>query len=924
MFQATGAALIRAASYPSDLTLPRWPDVSAEQPDQWQEWLQQVWALPAFVAAVTHAAPQLAEQIDRVLGGEVVTGARLRRTVEATVRYLLRWTTRATPFGRFAGVAPVQLGRRAKVRWGAAHWGVTNPDGQFIAEHAAQAERDLNMLRSLKVVTNPIGYRRGGSWVVPCGHADGDRIYDVEIDLTGPIRRATQLARAPIPFADLTVQMVERTATELPGGTAGAERLLAAFVTAGVLVSEIRPPVTTADPVAHLSHHIDLPDPGDRVQVDLRIDCSVTLPPAVVREACEAATVLVSVAPRLPGWATYHSAFIERWGPGAAVPLHDVLRVLGFPAGYRGSLRRDPPTLTARDILLAELAQEAALQGCAEVVLDAGVVDRLRGDDDRPPVPHTELQFILAAEALWDLDRGDFTLTVVSGARHAGTAAARFLHLLTPSELALFSDVYAHLPRALPDADAVQISGPPLGSRLAALARAPELLPVLPVGDFHPDPRWTLADLCVTGDGQRLWLVSRTTGRPVEPMLLNSLLLPTLQQPIIRFLTEIPIAWTAPCVPFDWGRCWNLPFLPRVRKGRSILHPARWVTTAAALPGRAEPWQRWQSAWQRHREQQRLPADVLIGNDDARLRLNLDDSAHLALLRRHLDRHKTATLTEAPGPAGWINGRPAELLLTLTRTPPLHDPPPRIARPACTVQHRPGQSLWLDVRVTGQAEYILADLSDDPDAFPAGWWFLRYPEPEPHLRLRIPLGDADQFAAVARAVAAWAERLDGQGLLTDYSLATYRPETRHGSGSTLAAAEAVFAADSRAVLANLTGDRQATTAANMITIAHGFTGDGPRWIAEHVPHRSGPRLEPNQLHHACRPQRDDDLTAALTTALTAYRALVERDGLDPDQVLADLLHLHHARMIGVDLASEKQCLRLARAVARTTLIRGRS
>ncbi|MEU7753751.1 lantibiotic dehydratase [Micromonospora sp. NPDC049171] len=922
MFQATGAVMIRAASYPSDLTLPTWPDLTAEQPEQWRDWLRQAWALPGFAAAVTLAAPQLADQIARVLTDEAVTGLRLRRAVEATLRYLLRWTTRATPFGRFAGVAPVQLGPHATARWGAGHREMKRPDGRFIAKHTARAERDLHTLRTVRVMANPTGYSRGGTWVLPCHHSNGDRISDVEIDLTEPIRLAVQLASSPIAFADLTAQIVDRVNMGQPDGTADAERLLAALVAAGVLVSEIRPPVTATDPAAYLGQHINLPDPGEGVQVDVRVDCSVTLPPAVVREACEAAAALVRVAPRLPGWAAYHSAFIERWGPGAAVPLRDVLRVLGFPAGYRGAGRRDPAGLTARDTLLTELAQRAALQDCAEVVLDAELMDQLRGDDDRPPVPHTEFNFTLAAATLRDLDRGDFTLTVISGARHAGTAAARFLQLFTPSELALFSDVYTNLPTTLPGADAVQISGPPLGSRLAALARAPELLPVLPVGDFHPDPRWTLADLAVAGDGQRLWLMSRTTGRPVEPMLLNCLLLPTLQQPLIRFLTEIPIAWTAPCVPFDWGRCHGLPFLPRVRRGRSILHAARWIITAAALPGRSATWQQWLGTWQRHREQHRLPAAVLLGSDDARLRLDLDDTAHLALLRSHLDRHGRATLTEAPGRAGWIDGRPAELLLTLTRTPPRDELPPRPARPASTVQHRPGQSLWLDARLTGRTEHILADLSKRPVVLPAGWWFLRYPDPEPHLRLRIPLNDANQFTNVARDVAAWAERLDDQGLLTDYSLATYRPETRHGTGPALAAAEAVFAVDSRVVLANLTGDRHATTAASMITIADGFTGDGPPWITEHVPHRGGPRLDPTQLSHVRRRHRDDDLTAALTTALTAYRALVDRDGLDPDQVLADLLHLHHARMIGVDLASEQHCLRLARAVARTTLIRG--
>ncbi|MEU8048399.1 lantibiotic dehydratase [Micromonospora haikouensis] len=907
MFSMAGAALIRVAAYPSGMALPAWPDLTSDQPERWREWLTTAWALPGFAVAVAGATPQLAEQIAQAVAGEPVSLCRLRRVVESAVRYLLRWTTRATPFGTFAGVAPVECGARASVRWGEAHHEVPRSDGQFVADHTARAEQDLALLRDVAVVTNSLGYRCGDRWVLPCARAEGGRRWDVEIRLTGPVQAALEAATSPLRFAELATRIAEATLTEVDV----IERLLASLVRAGVLLSALRPAMTVTDPATYLARHLALPDPGDRVAVDLRIDASVTLPPAVLREAGRAASMLAAVAPPHPGWAEYHAAFIERWGPGAAVPVRDVLNVLGFPAGYRGSTRRVPAVFTTRDRLLAQLAQQSALNDCAEIVLDDELIGRLRSDD-RPLMPHTELRFTLAADTPRDLDRGAFTLTVVSGSRHAGAACGRFLHLLTNAELASWQQVYQRLPTVLPGAHVTQLSGPPLDARLTPLARTPELLPVLPVGDFHPDPPYTVADLAVTGDGQRLWLVSRTTGRPIEPLLLNSVLLPGLQQPLLRFLTEIWTAWSAPCSRFDWGHAHGLPFLPRVRHGRSVLHPARWAIDRSAL-ARTAPWPEWRDTWQRHRDRHRIPGEVLVGDDDVRLRLDLDDDAHLAVLRTHLARHARTVLTEAPGPAGWIGGRPAELLLTLSAAPPAA-PPPRPVRAVSALRHRPGQSPWLEARVYGRPDDILADLARQPtNILPDGWWFLRYPDPEPHLRLRIPQHRVGRFADTARDLARWAQRLEHDGVLHDYTLHTYRPETRHGTGLALAAAEAVFAADSRAALRRLTGDRQAATAATMITIADGFTGDGPRWLTAHVPHRSGPRLNPAQLDLARIPHRDDDLTTALAT----YRRLAHTDGLDLDHVLADLLHLHHARMIGVDTASEWHCLRLARAVART-------
>jgi class I lanthipeptide synthase len=52
------------------------------------------------------------------------------------------------------------------------------------------------------------------------------------------------------------------------------------------------------------------------------------------------------------------------------------------------------------------------------------------------------------------------------------------------------------------------------------------------------------------------------------------------------------------------------------------------------------------------------------------------------------------------------------------------------------------------------------------------------------------------------------------------------------------------------------------------------------------------------------------------SALAAYRArLRPAEGPHPDPVLASLLHLHHARMVGINQNSERICLRLARAAA---------
>ena len=51
--------------------------------------------------------PAPGEQVQKLIAETANAPRNVVDLTEATLRYLQRWTTRATPFGRFAGVAPV-------------------------------------------------------------------------------------------------------------------------------------------------------------------------------------------------------------------------------------------------------------------------------------------------------------------------------------------------------------------------------------------------------------------------------------------------------------------------------------------------------------------------------------------------------------------------------------------------------------------------------------------------------------------------------------------------------------------------------------------------------------------------------------------------------------------------------------------------
>lgn len=1023
MYGIVDAAVVRSAAHSSTMDSAPWPDLTGETSQhvtQWRNWIKQVWAAEEIAAAVEVASPALAHRVHEICAGREQRARHVRGAVVSLARYLLRATSRATPFGLFAGVAPVRFGAGMVVRHGEHHRAAARIDSVWLATVITSLEECPPLRTRLPVVLNNVWSLRDGRLVVglrqePATVSRRAEPAEVSVRHTHAIEIVVQAARSPIRIGDLLGKLV----AAFPGTPESViGQMLGQLLAQHVLISSLRPPMTATNPLAHviaelaaagaeempqvaplvetlrtihteLSRHDSAAAPtaardlrtavarsmtavaaADRqlLTVDLKVDLDVVLPEAVIREAERAANALMRLTPHIsgtPAWRDYHARFLDRYGIGAAVPLSEIVKPgtgLGFPAGYRDSPLEPPaPPLSERDTQILALAQNAAMDHRIEVVLDDQAIGGLAAGDLAKAhwQPHTELSFQIHAANRAAVDRGEFDLAVCGLFRAAGTASGRFLDILAPDDRERMVNAYGRLPAVNEGALPVQVSCPPLYRRTENVARTLAVLPDTVSLAEHRAPcdrLIPLDDLVVMGDAYRLYLWSRSRRRPVEPAVFNAVEFTNFAHPLQRFLCEISAARAASCGPFSWGAASRLPFLPRLRYGRTILSAARWTLTATELPGPEISWRDWASGVARWKRRATVPDTVYLGTGDRRIRLDLHEPAHLHLLRAELDRRGRAIVHEAPDTSafGWFDGRAHEIVVPLAVIGKRVWPPiPTRATPVHVVGrehgHMPGASNWLFVKLYGHpARYTSILTTHLPRLLstwdgPVEWWYLPYQDPENHLRLRFRLPSATAFGQAARRVGGWAAGLRRLGLIGNMRMDTYFPEIgRFGSGAAMTSAEAVFAADSAAALAQrahaarpVAAHRDALSAASCVDLATAFigeVGDGMRWLIDHIakdPVPAPDRQVRDQAIQLSNPvggwaavralpggEQIEAAWARRRIALARYRDTIILSGeITPDAVLPALLHLHSVRMAGIDPDTEGICHHLARAAA---------
>ncbi|MGN6867158.1 MAG: lantibiotic dehydratase [Solirubrobacteraceae bacterium] len=838
------------------------PEALARDRTLLRERLRAIVERPEVREALFVASPGLAGLLDAWMSDpESTRGAKCER---ALVRYISRMAGRSTPFGLFAGVSTGTIADDTSLVLAACgdYHRTTRLDAGYLVDVVNGLVASPGFRERLSFVPNPSLYRcderRRYVHSRPAADEGRHRLVSVrESDALGAtlaaagdgarpakLRRVLTAAghadeRAAGYVEDLIERQVIVPQLEVQLTGADASYGLSDAVPA---LAEARAELTALDAdglgqpaeryrrIAETLEQLPAKVELDRLfQVDMtKGNADATLGRDVANEILRGAELLWRVGYRSSG-PTAIERFAERFAEryeSERVPLmqaldpdvgisfdgdHPAPSPLAAVLGTRNGRPVEVEWGPREDHLLARVFETQA-SGRDELVVDARDVAKLERDEPAPRPGAFAAMAILAAGSRAALAAGRFRVLMLG---MSGPSGCRLLGRFCHADRHLQALVEAHIraeEQLDPDAVLAEIVHLPRARDVNVLAR-PVLreyeIVCLGGSGAPPERRIPLSDLLVSVEEGRVVLHSRRLGRRVLPRLTSAHNFGARGVSVYRFLCALQSQGVVSEVGF-WGPLAAAPFLPRVRYGRVVLASARWRLDAETL-GSGSAY----GAVQRWRHRSGVPRFVALDEFGGQLPIDLDNALAVGSLADLIRRRGSADLVEFfPSPGELCVEGPEgafahELVVPFVRVAPSR-PAASATVPATPTRRRftPG-SEWLYMRLyTGEAiadtvlTKTLAPLEQElRDARLADrWFFLRYADPEFHLRVRFHGNCKELRGRVEDAGRA----LVDSGLVWRFELGTYQREVeRYGGPEAIELAEAAFHADSDAVIAML-------------------------------------------------------------------------------------------------------------------------
>ena len=342
-------------------------------------------------------------------------------------------------------------------------------------------------------------------------------------------------------------------------------------------------------------------------------------------------------------------------------------------------------------------------------------------------------------------------------------------------------------------------------------------IPYLSKSNLPFDQQLSLDDLMVSVRNDRIILRSKRLNKIVEPRLGNAHNYSFRSLPVYHFLCDLQTYNKRSGLYFHWGKMRNeFNFLPRVEINEVIVEPATWNLSRSDFDSLIKKGENKLSFKEWHKSFD-LPVQFLLSEGDNELLINSEDPMSIATFLTTIKNKHGLTLKEflfadresiIQNKEG--DGYTNEFVATLVKTENKVDDNQRIPNEPdknSTIQRNfTIGSEWLYYKIycgTKTADEIVGEVFSEfcseliQDGLIDKWFFIRYGDPEMHLRVRFHFTDTRHIGTVIQRFNEAFEGLLSEGLIWKIQAGTYQRELERYGENTIELAESLFYFDSQ-------------------------------------------------------------------------------------------------------------------------------
>ncbi len=857
---------------------------------------------PAILEAIYIASPELYDSFTGLLEGRVKTG--VDKLMKSLYKYLVRMTSRSTPYGLFAGCALGELGPTTGITFSKddPYYTHSRLDMNYVAEMVSGLLRKSYIYSQLQFYPNNSLYKVGTTYRYVEGTVKNKKRQYVlaAVESNEYLDTVLELARDGATVAQLADSLIAPDITPDE-----AAQYIDTIVEAQILVSEMDATVTgdeffkvivkkleglngTEEDTRHLreiddllqcqeggvakykqiesiiSEHFVTTGSKDLVQTDLFYQTeSCVLSEQVVDTLTKEFTNISCLGYRnqFPETDQFRRAFYDRFEE-REVPLLVALdneAGLGYghiTAGkadnlplldemYLPSVSKPGQTEWTPVVKFKEkIYQNAMAEKSSCVHLTDQMLNALR--KEMPvlnPLPDSFYLFgSLIAPSQQAMDAGDFQFAFhamggPSGLKLIGRfchgnpalteltrAASREEEMLDPD--AIFAEI-AHLPEA----------------RVGNVLMRPHFreyeIPYLAGSSLPAENQILPEDLMVSvPGGKEIVLRSKRLNKRVYPRLTNAHNF-AAGLPVYRFLCDLAYQHGNQYFNWNWSFLGNNPFLPRVQYKHWILSKATWNLEKGDFAALLIKEPAYVQEWQQLRNALGIPQWVCLRQGDNELLIDGESEISVQILCDAMRKYGKITISEfvdSPGldssgqtmlnvaGRGYVN----ELLIPLLQKKdkkesivPAAQQPDRVRRLFMV------GSEWLYIKIyagTKTADRLLTSTIKPfterllEKGIIEKWFYLRYADPDEHLRIRFYHGSRPGFwNEVLHELNQLLHPLLEDGIVLKLQIDTYKRELERYGQHSFPGIESVFFADSVATV-------------DLLDLLGGDEGERYRWL----------------------------------------------------------------------------------------------